>query len=105
VIFSAFFIISAAGDVLVMNVKERSSKMVISTGTMEPACEAVRSLYVLMNSIMLMPYGPSVDPTGGAGVALPAGICNFTTAVTFFATKHPPEKGGTLMMVRVSLPK
>jgi hypothetical protein len=24
-------------------------------------------------------------PTGGAGVALPAGICSFTCPVTFFA--------------------
>jgi hypothetical protein len=26
-------------------------------------------------------------PTGGAGVALPAGICSFTIAVTFFAIR------------------
>jgi hypothetical protein len=27
-------------------------------------------------------------PTGGAGVALPAGICNFTFAVIFFAIRN-----------------
>src|ERR1700712_1908188 len=30
------------------------------------------------------PCGPRAVPTGGAGVALPAGIWIFTTAVTFF---------------------
>src|SRR5271166_645820 len=35
--------------------------------------------------MMLTPWGPSAVPTGGAGVAFPAGICNFTMAVTFFA--------------------
>src|SRR5579884_633604 len=59
--------------------------MVISTGMMVPICAAVFSLYPLINSIILMPYGPSVEPTGGAGVALPAGIWSLTTAVTFFA--------------------
>src|SRR4029077_3991973 len=31
------------------------------------------------------PCGPSAVPTGGAGVALPAGICNFTSAWIFLA--------------------
>src|SRR5580698_10093819 len=35
--------------------------------------------------MMLTPCGPSAVPTGGAGVALPAGICSFTCPVTFFA--------------------
>src|SRR5271156_1609052 len=35
--------------------------------------------------MILTPCGPSAVPTGGAGVALPAGICNFTLPVTFFA--------------------
>src|SRR2546425_1002175 len=35
--------------------------------------------------MMATPCGPSAVPTGGAGVALPAGICSFTTALTFFA--------------------
>src|SRR5512143_1597863 len=35
---------------------------------------------------MLMPCGPSAVPTGGAGVALPAGSCRVTTVRIFLAT-------------------
>src|SRR5579863_551878 len=35
--------------------------------------------------MMLTPCGPSAVPTGGAGVAFPAGICSFTEPVIFFA--------------------
>ena len=35
---------------------------------------------------MLIPACPKAGPTGGAGVAFPAGICNLTTFTTFFAT-------------------
>src|SRR5947209_7755913 len=45
----------------------------------------VRALNCLQNSIMLICACPSAGPTGGAGVALPAAICNFTEPVTFFA--------------------
>ena len=38
----------------------------------------VLALNALQNSMMLTPCGPSAVPTGGAGVALPAGICNLT---------------------------
>ena len=38
---------------------------------------------------MFIPVGPSAGPTGGAGLALPASICSFTTCVTFFS--HPSE--------------
>src|SRR5215471_11134829 len=41
---------------------------------------------------MLTPCGPSAVPTGGAGVAFPAGICNFTCAVIFFAIYYSPER-------------
>src|SRR5688572_16695620 len=34
--------------------------------------------------MMATPWGPSAVPTGGAGVAWPAGIWIFTTARTFF---------------------
>src|SRR5690349_15364346 len=40
--------------------------------------------------MILTPCGPSAVPTGGAGVALPAGICSFTSAVTFFAIFYFP---------------
>src|SRR5579863_4579369 len=45
----------------------------------------VRALNCLQNSMMLICAWPSAGPTGGAGVALPAAICNFTKPVTFFA--------------------
>src|SRR5688572_15069229 len=35
--------------------------------------------------MMLMPYCPSAGPTGGAGVAFPAGHWSLTTAITFLA--------------------
>src|SRR5271169_1705465 len=35
--------------------------------------------------MMLTCAWPSAGPTGGAGVALPAAICNFTEPVAFFA--------------------
>src|SRR6185312_6556412 len=50
-----------------------------------PTCPAVRSLYSLQNAIILTPCGPSAVPIGGAGLAFPAGICSFTTALTRFA--------------------
>src|SRR5918999_2256975 len=53
-----------------------------------PAWAAVRSLYVLQNSTMLMPCGPRAVPTGGAGVALPAGSCSVSTILIFLATGH-----------------
>src|SRR5690348_17450272 len=39
--------------------------------------------------MMLMPCGPSAVPTGGAGLAFPAGIWSFTKPDTFFATLPP----------------
>src|SRR5947207_6257451 len=45
----------------------------------------VLALNALQKSMMLTPCCPSAGPTGGAGVALPAGICNFTWPITFFA--------------------
>src|SRR3982751_4493730 len=45
----------------------------------------VLALNALQKSMMLTPCGPRAVPTGGAGVALPAGICHLTCPVTFFA--------------------
>src|SRR6188474_1708032 len=55
-----------------------------------PALSAVFSLYVLVNSTMLMPCGPSAVPTGGAGVAAPAGSCRVRTVRIFLATGSVP---------------
>jgi hypothetical protein len=67
--FSASLIRTAAGGVFVMNVNERSSKTVISTGMMRPFSCAVWTLNALQNSMMLTPCCPSAGPTGGAGFA------------------------------------
>src|SRR5712692_1042717 len=82
---------TGTGGVLVMKVKDRSEKIVITTGMIRPSWSLadVFALNALQNSIILTPCGPSAVPTGGAGVALPAGICNFTIPVTFFAMLTP----------------
>src|SRR5882724_11852945 len=67
-----------------MKVKLRSSKTVISTGTIVPRWFSVWALYILQKSMIATPCGPRAVPTGGAGVAAPAGIWIFTTAETFF---------------------
>src|SRR5205807_1722421 len=86
---AAFLRSTDAGGVFVTKVNVRSAKTVISTGTIVPTCLAVLSLYVLQNSMMLTPCWPRAGPTGGAGVAFPAGICSLTMATTFFMT--PPR--------------
>src|SRR5689334_21567306 len=80
----AWRISTAAGGVLVMNVKERSSKTVISTGIVVPMSFAVWALNALTNSMMLMPCWPSAGPTGGAGEACPPGACNLMVVRIFF---------------------
>ena len=74
---------TGVGGVFRMNVNVRSSKTVISTGTMVPVWASVAALYCLQKSMMATPWGPSAVPTGGAGVAFPAGIWILTTAATF----------------------
>src|SRR6266568_7536825 len=49
-----------------------------------PRWDSVAALYCLVNSMMLMPWGPSAVPTGGAGVALPACSSSLSTVRTFF---------------------
>src|SRR5262249_11449644 len=88
-IFSASLIRTAAGGVFVMNVNERSSKTVISTGVMRPCSCAVCALNALQNSMMLTPCWPSAGPTGGAGLACPPGIWSLMIVMTFLATGSP----------------
>src|SRR5580704_9442520 len=59
----------------------------MTTGMISPSWSfaEVLALNALQNSMIFTPCGPKAVPTGGAGVALPAGICNLTEAVTFFA--------------------
>src|SRR3954451_19413518 len=75
---------TAVGGVFVTKVNERSSKIVISTGTIVPFCASVAALYALQKSMIATPCGPSAVPTGGAGVAAPAGIWILTIAAIFF---------------------
>src|SRR5579875_3859495 len=56
--------------------------MVISTGITCPTLSSVWALYCLTNSIVWTPWGPRAVPTGGAGVALPAGSWILTMATT-----------------------
>src|SRR5271165_6104565 len=58
--------------------------MLISTGTTVPRWFSVAALYCLQNSIVWTPWGPRAVPTGGAGVAPPAGSWILTTARIFF---------------------
>src|SRR5688572_19104597 len=52
-----------------------------------PPCSLVAALNSLQNAMMLTPCWPSAGPTGGAGFACPAGICNLICPTTFFAIK------------------
>src|SRR5699024_3135569 len=79
---------TAAGGVFVINVNERSSNTEISTGIIKPAWSCVCALNSLQNPMILIPACPSAGPTGGAGFAFPAGICNLTILITFLATRH-----------------
>src|SRR5215831_9431762 len=83
--FAAFLSRTAAGGLLVMNVNDLSLKTVITTGRMSPACFCVAALNSLQNAMMLTPRGPSAVPTGGAGLACPAGICSLICAITSLA--------------------
>ena len=80
---------TAAGGVLVMKVNERSSKTVISTGMIVPASAWVWALNALQNSMMLTPCWPRAGPTGGAGLAAPAGIWSLISVRTFLAMRLP----------------
>lgn len=55
----------------------------------KPAWSAVRSIEFFTESHDVhLCLNLKLDPTGGAGVALPAGICNLTSFTTFLATRH-----------------
>jgi hypothetical protein len=68
-----------------MNVKDLSLYTEITTGIVIPGWLAVLSLNSLTNCIILTPLEPKAGPTGGAGVALPASICNLITLTTSFS--------------------
>src|SRR3954464_1704741 len=76
---------TAAGGVLTMKVKERSSKTVITTGTTVPRSLWVWALNALTNSMMFTPCWPRAGPTGGAGDAAPPTACSLIVVRPFFA--------------------
>src|SRR6266705_6571909 len=86
-IFAAFFKRTAAGGLFVMKVNDLSLKTVMTTGRMSPACFWVAALNSLQNAMMLTPRGPSAVPTGGAGLACPAGIWSLISATFSFAIR------------------
>src|SRR5205814_4037669 len=99
---ASFLRSTAAGGVFRMKLKDLSEKIVISTGRIV-SWPCVRELNSLQKAMMLMPCGPSAVPTGGAGLALPAGIWSFTNPVAFFAIELLMELSGP-HVVPVELP-
>src|SRR5207248_10141783 len=85
--FAAFLSRTAAGGLLVMKVNDLSLKTVMTTGRMSPACFCVAALNSLQNVMMLTPRGPRAVPTGGAGLACPAGIWSLISATFSFAIR------------------
>src|SRR5262245_12801664 len=74
-----------AGGVFKIKVNVRSLYTVTSTGKIIPSGSfAVLALNCLQKSMMFKPCGPSAVPTGGAGVAFPAGSCSLIVVCTFF---------------------
>src|SRR5262245_7040573 len=57
------------------------------TGMISPAWLWVWALNALQNSMMFTPRCPSAGPTGGLGLAAPAGIWSLISAMTFFAIR------------------
>src|SRR5467141_2687248 len=87
---AARFSRTEAGGVIRMTVKVRSVYPVTSTGKIIPSGSlAVLALNCLQKSMMFKPCGPSAVPTGGAGVAFPAGNCNLIVVCTFLAMSLP----------------
>src|SRR5688500_6282012 len=81
---AAFLRRTDAGGVFITKVKDRSEKTVITTGMIMSPCDADLELKSLQNAMMLTPCWPRAGPTGGEGLALPAGSCSFTYPVIFF---------------------
>src|ERR1700675_4902571 len=88
---SALAMSTDAGGVFMMKVKLRSLYTVITTGVGKPFSKAwVCALNALQNSMMFTPCWPNAGPTGGEGLAWPAGICSLIYPVTFLAIAQTP---------------
>src|SRR5665213_3046820 len=66
----------------------------MTTGIIRPASFLVTALNSLQKPMMLTPCWPSAGPTGGAGLAWPAAICNLICPVIFFAIKFLIRQAG-----------
>src|SRR5213075_3588414 len=84
---AAFFNKTAAGGLFVMKVNDLSLKTVMTTGKMSPACFWVAALNSLQKAMMFTPRGPRAVPTGGAGLACPAGIWSLMWATISLAMR------------------
>src|SRR5271157_5507754 len=82
---AAFLSKMEAGGDLVIKVKDLSAKTVMTTGMIMPDCSRVAALNSLQKAMMFTPCWPRAGPTGGAGLACPAGICSLICPVIFFA--------------------
>ena len=54
----------------------------------KPALSLVFALYSLQNAAIFTPCCPNAGPTGGAGVAFPAGKASLINAVIFLHDAH-----------------
>src|SRR5439155_21603966 len=64
----------------------------MTTGMTMPGWSLVVALNSLQNAMILTPCWPRAGPTGGAGLACPAGICNLICPVIFFAIGSETER-------------
>src|SRR5690625_4663368 len=90
--FAALRSSTEAGGVLVMQLELLSLNTVISQGMGKPGSTCwVWALTALQNSMILAPCWPSAGPTGGLGLAWPAGTWSFTYPLTFLAMLFSPR--------------
>src|SRR5690625_7463127 len=86
-----------------MKVKLLSLNTVISTGMGKPGSTCwVWALNALQNSMILTPCWPSAGPTGGLGLAWPAGTWSFTYPLTFLAMSLSPRVQAPCQIGRAS---
>src|SRR5690606_29567626 len=80
----------------------------ISTGMIKPGWPCVLALNCWQNSMLLTPCWPCAGPTGGAGLAAPAGTWSLMKPTTFFAicafhrgrARRSPPRGWTAAAAR-----
>src|SRR5580704_8294598 len=76
----------------------------MTTGMTRPASALVTALNSLQKAMMLTPCWPSAGPTGGAGLACPAGICSLICPTAFFAINYRIKMGNGAGSALLHLP-